>query len=202
MAFPVTKILDNFNRADEGPPPSSSWTNTELGGIAVIGNLVGSPAGDAQSNWNTSFDARQECFATLKAVPPNGQGISQIVRNVSVSLNATNHYEVFWVSQAAANDVAQIYKYNGSYVQLGADVSLGGEMAVDDVLGIRVVGTTIEVFRNGVSIASRTDGDVTGAGFLGLYFSEESARMDDFGGGSLRGPPFMEPRVRRGVLQR
>ena len=26
MAFPTTGLLDDFNRADEGPPPSASWS--------------------------------------------------------------------------------------------------------------------------------------------------------------------------------
>ena len=37
MAFPTTGILDDFNRGNEGPPPSANWT-TLVQGHKVVSN--------------------------------------------------------------------------------------------------------------------------------------------------------------------
>ena len=36
MAFPTTSILDNFNRDDEGPPPSADWDNIVCPGTVIL----------------------------------------------------------------------------------------------------------------------------------------------------------------------
>jgi hypothetical protein len=65
--FPTTGILDDFNRADAGPPPSASWT-TPAGetGLVVSGNQCESDAGGpGWGAWNTiASGADCEVYAT------------------------------------------------------------------------------------------------------------------------------------------
>lgn len=59
MAFPTTPILDNFNRGDEGPPPSANWTTVTWsdGGLKVLSNAAvpeATTTGDYIIYWNAS----------------------------------------------------------------------------------------------------------------------------------------------------
>ena len=84
LAFPATGILDNFNRANEGPPPSASWTtdNDSLpNGLQVISNQCGSPAAQGMGAiWNTSFADNQDAYCTLKVLPTSAQSLELILR--------------------------------------------------------------------------------------------------------------------------
>ena len=58
MAFPNTPVLDNFNRANEGPPPSANW----VGWIMAASNLIVytnvcacNVAGNGDAGWDTNL---------------------------------------------------------------------------------------------------------------------------------------------------
>src|SRR5215203_2389814 len=65
-------ILDTFNRANEGPPPSASWGGVVVsgqGGIKVVSNqVVADAGGDGTGYWGTSFNANQEAFIKMASV--------------------------------------------------------------------------------------------------------------------------------------
>ena len=60
MAFPMTSVLDNFNRSDEGPPPRTNgtqWTgsDTHFGVVSNVAEPPGSANSDLVANyWDTS----------------------------------------------------------------------------------------------------------------------------------------------------
>ena len=70
----------------------------------------------------------------------------------------------------------------GTFIQ-----NLGTTVAAGDVLGMRVIGSTISCFKNGGQVGvDQIDTSVTGPGYIGLDHSSTTAVVwDDFGGGSL-----------------
>ena len=64
MALPSTPILDDFNRADEGPPPSASWSSTTM---SVISNrLVPDLDVTPQAVWLSPFTSNnQEAYISI-----------------------------------------------------------------------------------------------------------------------------------------
>ena len=188
MGYPITNVLDDFNRADTGPPPSGSWTTSYSGGHLVASNVcaVSGVSGGA-SSWSTQFKANQEVYFTLSTLPVAGEGLALNLRLQTVSDYFSDNYQLdLIVVVGGSNDVLRISKSVSTvFTQLGADIALGADLATSDVVGLRAVGSTIETFRNGASVATRTDSDVTAAGYVGIYSGGVVSRVDDFGGGGF-----------------
>jgi len=186
MAFPVTGILDPFTRADTGPPPSGSWTTSTGTGHKVVSNTCAPDTGGSGSVWSAAqFAATQEVYATISTMVPAGQTFTLVVRQVTAANYLSNHYEIACVP-AAGNGVIQVWKrVGGVWTQLGADINTGADWANGDVFGLRAVGNVLEVYRNGTLLATRTDTDISGGGYIGLWNGEVTCRWDNFGGGSL-----------------
>lgn len=188
---PATPILDNFNRADEGPPPSASWVNA-LGGLKVSGNvcIADTAGGSHAASWNTLFPANQEAFFSIATAKPADNTATRVyARLVTATDVNSDRYFIHVISIVAANDQLRIQKRIANVTTtLGAQIDIGGEHAVGDQVWIRVEVSTITCFRNGVSQGVRTDTDLSGAGFIGLnYNGNANSDFDDFGGGPTPG---------------
>lgn len=189
MAFPVTAVLDNFNRADTGPPPSASWTTGSGTGHKVASNLcvINDVAGCA-SNWNTSQNVNQEAYATVAAVPSVGDGFGLLARvqNAAATFGSDHIYLSVVPVTGAGNDTLQVFKYISSvYTQLGADVALGADITVNDVFGMRLMRSEIQVYYGGTLRATRTDSDLLSGGYPGVDNGGATGSWDNFGGGSV-----------------
>lgn len=193
MAFPTTSILDNFNRADEGPP-ATGWTTSNGSGCDIVSNQLQAASADGAANWSTLFGADQEAFVDIVTEPADTKSINLIVRQATASNYGSTHYEADFTKKTGANDECEIWKYDGSWAQLGATIDLGGEFTTGDQIGLSVNGTTVEIWINGVSKGSRTDSSVTGSGYCGLLIEEDNLPVDDFGGGAIvvGGGPFLK----------
>lgn len=189
MAFPTTGVLDNFNRVDEGSPPSASWVNSLSAGLAVVSNTVKPASTDDGSTWNTSFAADQECFVTLATqLVAINDAFNVVVRSQTATDFFDDHYDLEPKRISGSNnDVFEIWERSGgSWTQLGADVALGADMALGDQVGIDISGSTITVYLNGTSKGTRSDSTISGAGFVGLAFEAANGEaLDDFGGGAI-----------------
>jgi hypothetical protein len=177
MAFPTSALLDNFNRANEGPPPSANWvTDVGYAGLIVASNACTRNAASSAGAWNTSFVADQEIYADL--IDPTDCSLN--IRLVTANNLASNHYQLYFVDETTL----ELYKSVATvFTQLGADITV---THVDgDQWGIECIGTTIKVYQNGVEVASRTDSDVSGAGYIGASLRAAATIMDDFGGGAV-----------------
>ena len=188
-AFPATGILDPFNRANEGPPPSGSWlTPTGYNGMRVATNVcVPDGLNDSAALWNTLFVADQEVYATISVIPGSLEHVQLLLRNQSGTEITDGYFAEFYKGNPGDNGFVRLYSYiAGVGTQLGADIDLGVEMAVGLVVGIRAVGTTITVWRDGVELGSRTSSVVNGAGYLLLLVGPGSLpSFDNFGGGNV-----------------
>ena len=182
--FPYTLTLDNFNRANEGPPPSASWTTpSSQGGLKVIGNACGSEVGfSGAAIWNTVFAANQEVQFKIGTVPVAGQHYTAVVRNQSATDWLNSYYAEFLNGTPA---LVYVWKYTGISELLIDGVELGGTMVTGMALGLRVVGSLLTVWRDGSQVTSVSDTSITGPGRLVVRVSHDPMTLDDLRGGAL-----------------
>lgn len=189
-----TIILDDFNRANEGPPPSSSWSTPVANGDAshyVRNNGVGVSADDAQTSsyWNvTTYGPDVEACASLTDTS------AFLLHGAMVRIVNPNNASTAGGYMVVANpstSVTQVYRLDGTtYTLLGADIST--TWANGDAVCIKAVGATIEAFRKPSggswgSIGSRTDSTYSSAGYSGVfsYGGSGVAIGDNFGSATI-----------------
>src|SRR3990167_3771972 len=159
--FPRTTILDNFNRADEGPT-MTGWSSVgPYGEWKVLTNqcVVNSVSTYAANNYNTIFDANEEVYATVVTLPGSG---SSFALGFRFNTSTFNGYDVAVIPSSSVIRVNRLDA--GVATQLGTDISQ--VFSAGDVLGARMVGDTITVYVNGVSVAERTDSTHSAGGVL------------------------------------
>src|SRR5512139_3914486 len=187
-AFPTTPVLDDFNRANEGPPPSASWATFTGSGHKVLSNAMVPAAADVSlSRRGTSFGAEAEIFATIATWPAQ----------VDLFIKLSGTYATRTGYQVNANGSStQIYKVvGGTPTQLGAtDASV--TWGNGDAIGFAYVGSTLTVYRRPSGsttwavVTTRTDTALQGnTGYIGIETVNNSTYViDDFGGGTYVAP--------------
>lgn len=197
VAFPTNAaLLDDFNRADVGPPPSASWTDKVLtgdsAGLKVTSNqLACASAGGNRTAWLNTATYGPDCeFAiTIPTLPTGYFGIFARVANPGV-IGVTGY--IFYMIGSTS---AEFYRFTGNtYTILGAAISQ--TWAAGDSIGFEIIGSILTGYRkNGgiwASVGTRTDSTYTGAGYPGLYAEDVTVRADDFTGGVVL-PVFPRP---------
>jgi hypothetical protein len=215
MAFPTTGVLDTFTRADEGPPPSSSWTDAWIdasGGLVTQANgcrrnTVG--AGSDSSYWNVA-DFGPDCEVHAKLSKDTGASgeFALALRLVNIGVGTTDGYGLD--INLGGDGTHYILRYdNQSPSAVGASISQAWTSG--DSFGFEAIGTTLKVYYKPAAgswteIASRTDGTYTAAGKIGLAIAggagtNNDGVADDFGGGTVSGGApsgvLVQPPVRR-----
>lgn len=192
MPFPTTGELDNFNRPDGGL--GLLWTVSFGNGWHVFANEAGPFTGASvhASSWGAQFSADQEVHAKLRGVPSTWVGLYARLQ-AEEDFNS-NHYrlEVHTVPGSPNDLLKMVKKVSDVDTQMGADIALSAELANDDLYGLEPIGTTIKAYRKPAAgswaeVASRTDSDVTGAGYIGMVNGSNAGtpRWDDFSGGGI-----------------
>lgn len=178
MAFPTAAILDNFNRTDEGPPPSADWSTFDGSGHEVVSNqMVPSGAGDDISTYDAqSIDGDFEVFVTF-ATFGSGGTIG------AIDTSTINGYTV-------VADGSNIYL---NRTDGGSDNTIDTTAQVvnnGDAIGLYRHGTTVESwFKDSAGswtmIASVTDATHTASGWSPIVITSSGSEvLDDFGGGA------------------
>ena len=189
MASPTTALLDNANRANEGPPPTG-WTTTGSG-IKIVSNAFEAAVADGASNsaasWNIPYTAgAQEAWTTcVEAIASGGNRYYVLFCCQEVQGTYDELYEIEYDNNAGGR--FRVYKVvAGVFTQLGSTFST--TMAANDQIWIHVLNGTVTGYLNGTARASgSTDGAITGT-FIGQGFYVDviaAASLDNFGGGSL-----------------
>lgn len=211
MGFPMTSVLDNFNRANTGPPPSSSWdyptTSLNVGlGLIVSSNLLKvslTGGGDADSYWKTVCGPDCEAYFTITTFPSGTQDVGINLRGLNPGAGGSGGttFSGYEIDVAALNTTATLKYFRADsnvYTQLGSTETPGNFVA-GDKFGVQMIGSTVQAWRfhSGAWAtygASRTDATYGGAGIIGAIIgANATTRLDDFGGGTLFFPPF-DPR--------
>lgn len=165
---------DDFNRADGGL--GANWTIQTGANMAISGNLVTTTttSTDQLAFWNAdAFNNNQ--YSKWKAQVSGGSGLPGVTVRASATGGSLNAY--------FANS-AGIHKFvAGVYTQLLSD-SL--TLADGDTLELRVSGTTLERYHNGVLDGSVTDSSLS-SGSAGIlqYTTGSAVKSDDWEGGNL-----------------
>lgn len=194
MAFPITPVLDTFNRANEGPP-MTGWTDL-LNGLRVVSNqCVGSnAAGNISYFTGAPAGPNAELFATIITKPSDGSSVVMI--HVSPALNG---YGAALFADAAV-DVVGVVRYDAGVGTLLA--SAGQEMTSGDKLGYERVGNLHRVWAciSGVwsPFAAALDATYTAAAQLGILTADATTTLEDFGGGTTLPVEWVTPVYRMG----
>lgn len=201
MAFPTTGVLDDFDRANEGPPPSSNWTSAiegSGGGHSVLSNQMKANS-TPSSNWWNAAQFGPDCEVHLEIVTfSNGSYVW--IRIQSPGSAAVDGYLVF----IATTTITTYRCDNGGFTQLGASDSV--TYSNGDSVGLEAIGTDISVYRKtggswGAAVQSRSDATYS-TGFIGVRSPSISSIWDNFGGGTVVGvePPAPTLRLTRSNL--
>jgi hypothetical protein len=206
MAFPATAALDDFNRANAGPPPSASWSNRPLiasatgsTGLKVSSNAVIPDRTDLyyEGWWNPSQYRTSSGLVEVWAVVGT---IDRELFRLWMHLNspgvdgATDGYFVQYDFSSGTDALGVFRVTNDTITQLGANISL--EIGSGDGVGLAHDGSTLTVYhydadgggdiRNWASVGTRSDSTYT-SGFLGAGISYEGSAstlsLTTFGGG-------------------
>lgn len=194
MAFPTTSVLDDFNRADTGPPPSASWDSAALdfttSALSVVSNTLkcASVAGGA---WGATVGPDCEAYTTLSTPQADLQRLRLYLRAQQIGGSTLDGYMVEEQrSDGSSGGIFKIFRIdNDVNTTLGASVTdNGGVLAAGNIQGADVVVDTISGYINRGSwstVLSRTDTTYSSSGQIGLGTTDSAARFDDFGGGTI-----------------
>lgn len=194
VSFIASPILDDFNRSDEGPPPSSDWT-TITGDLRVVSNEVKGNDAFNIATWTAdSFSANQKCFITITGKSDTNDDIISVIARGQDS--GADTYDVCHILKTAATDRIVLRRVDDTVPTVLNDTAQ--ELTAGDSIGIRAIGDTIESwYHNGtvwVLIASVTDNTYPNTGDIGLLIQNTVATCDNFGGGEV-GIPIYRRRI-------
>ena len=184
--FPYTGILDTFSRANQGPPPSSSWTTSPTvtgAGLKVVNDAcMGSLNGQENiAYWNTSFGPNTEAYVTMSKLPNTGYGVILFAR-----FNFTT--QAGYYLQMIQGRGLTLFAENGdNYTQIGSTVT--GTYKAGDSFGLQIVGSTLNIWYKPSGgtwtlEASYSDSTFTSAGNIGLDLGSATGAVTNFGGGT------------------
>jgi hypothetical protein len=198
QGFPGTLILDDFNRANEGPPPSANWVYPLIpadGGLEIIGNELGSTVQTASSYWNTLVGPDCEVYVVVH-VPPstaNSEPYVELYARATDAGATIDGYAVQWYYDGENWRLILIRYDDGAGTTLDMTVMA---LDADREIGMSLIGPEITVYVDGWQQLSFTDATYGDAGYIGVRLAnqdvDQGARLDNFGGGSEVAPaaPF------------
>jgi hypothetical protein len=190
VSFPTNTVLDNFNRAAEGPPPSSSWTGPLYpsdSGIAVVSNGAAATGNPASAYWNTTYGPDAEIYATGTTNFATG-GLRIFVRVTNPNASNITGYSLQCRPWQATECLIQRVDNSTDSITL---TSIDQTMTTGDSIGLKIVGSTLTAcFKasggSWTQIGTTTDATYATSGKIGVRTLDESnLGFDDFGGGSL-----------------
>jgi hypothetical protein len=185
VTFPLTAVLDNFNRANGSV--GGSWTPTT--GLTISNNQLKPSVNDVTSIWNGAvFGADQEIYIRLNAITSNSPEHDLNLKCQGTVWSA-GLIEVAYNNQKK-NVTVTTYDPAVGWVQRGSAVN--ATFVAGDQIGARALANgTVTVYKNGNVIATVSASGwafSANGGRLGLAFTRAtSSLMDDFGGGTLSG---------------
>lgn len=210
-AFPQTwsatgRILDDFNRADEGPPPSSNWATGIFAGnpgLRVVSNTL------RQVTQNTGSDAYRldvlgedhEAYMTVSGYLTNeAYHIYGRLQNIGLGGGGTSNGYMVVVEFNTPNwDVKLNRMTGGAFTQLGTTDTRTAQVTQ---IGIRCEADHITAVYNDGSgltlstVATATDNTYRGASRVGVRLARTGAHVaDDFNAGTIASTLVTVPTV-------
>lgn len=213
---PIPAVLDNFTRANTGPPPSASWTNTGLGtftgsGLKVVSNAaVNNDTIASMARWNAAtFAADQIVYATIPNIvrlAGNGVGLVGALSSPGTgSADGVVARVLLGGATGATHDTNQIIHYsaNGATVLTIADdtalrnAGTTNDWAAGDVMALVLRASRAELWRKRAGVWTLVVGGYdsatrsTGAAGAIIYSpTAQGQTLDDFGAAALTNPYY------------
>ena len=189
LPFPSTELVDDFNRADTGPPPSASWTTHDGVGLLVAGNRV-NPSTSGTDNashyhvkaYGPSLDV------TCKVDTKGANWMSLVLRLTNTAGGGFRAIEVAWL--VSPNAIVVFDALNGTYTQVGPRYPVA--WASGDSLGVRAMGSAIRPYIQAGAGAWNQVGYIWDtshaleAGFVGMNLGSTDMFGDDLRAGTIR----------------
>lgn len=205
MIFPITPILDDFNRADESPLSGGGDWPSRLGNTIFTLSLVSNQAisqatqdAAATRAWSggssESLGSDHEVWVTIGGSWTGNARVGVCTRIRGASGSAANGYRLL---AHKPTNVVDLVRFAG-----GAFTSLHSEsftLVAGDKIGLRSIGTDhyMYVFSSGAWQLLEIVSDATFVGQtydLALWMHTQLPRADDFGGGNIRLPQIIRHR--------
>ena len=195
---PLTPVLDNFNRANNTGPPSSSWSAMPAFQSPLASNLfitnqqITGVTGESADYWNTQpYGPNSEVYVTIAVKPTvNLDPVFLGLRYQSPGLTTSSGYRAAFIYSSTGLDQYKIYYQPGG--SSGGTVlasATGPTLTAGDQLLFRAIGATLELWRGSggtwTRILTATNATIQGAGYVALIERDGSVRLDNFGGGTL-----------------
>lgn len=180
-------LLDDFNRSNEGPPPSASWLSSSFSSgtsqLQVVSNaLKRGGAGWGSCVWGATFGANTILVVTISTVGD----FSLIIRGQSPGSAAWDGYELLYTSSTHRFDIDRIDN--------NATTSLANTTAVTlsngDKVGFEIVGSNLAAARYtagawGADFLTASDATYASSGYVGVWANGTTPVFDDFSAGTI-----------------
>lgn len=185
----LATLLDAFNRANEGPPPSASWLSTSFSSgtsqLQVVSNaLKRGGAGWGSCAWGTQLGPDAILVVTISTVGD----FSLILRGQAPGSGAWDGYECLYTSSTHRFDLDVITNNSaGASLANSTAVTLGA----GDKVGFAVIGDTLSmaVYTAGAwgadLLTASAGGSISGAGYVGIWANGTTPVFDDFSAGTI-----------------
>jgi hypothetical protein len=193
MPFPTTSIQDTFTRSDQDPDTGSFWGGgIETTGIGhrVVSNQAAITAGsNIGSRTAATYGPNCEVYCTIPTLPGDSQSVRLGLRLQELGGFNWDGYEVQVEVSTAGNETLRVREIlNQSPTTLASDTSRN--LSNGDRLGGEIIGSAIKLYTNESGAGwteriSTSDSTYSSANYLGLFFTDSTARVDDFGGGTV-----------------
>lgn len=159
---PRTTLSESFNKPDSDIlGPDLTWSE-ENGDWDIVSNQARPPNNFGGDNVavHTASLSSDDHTASVDSISGETGTVGTIVRYTDIS----NHY--IGVFRSFGTDWELFKKVGGTFTQLGVDLSSAA--APDSSIGVDIDGSTLELFRDGVSQGTRTDATFTGQLITGI----------------------------------
>lgn len=205
MAFPTTSILDSGSGTNSNP--INGWTadifgkgNTAL--QRTSNQITGSSSSQMNDGWfgSTNYGPDSEVYWTMNTTPGDFKTIGGFLRIQGPGASTADAYDIEYLHVNAGGSSVTINRVdNGVDTQLGATISQ--DMAAGDSLGLSITGSTLQAYYKasagswGTLSTTRTDSTYSSAGKIGLEIELSTARVTNFGGGTIVSSTFPVPHL-------
>ncbi len=190
---PPLVSLDDFNRPNETPlSDQGRWTNAVNGGVEnglhVNSNQLACTATTTCTAWrsNVQYGPDVEVWTRVTVLLGTNNHIRLYGRLRQPGSAAYDAY-LLRTNQLAGTDEVYLERIdNGAHTRLA---TINRELAVGDMLLLRVEGSTVEGWLNDGSswtrLGTANDSTYPAAGYVGIGLRGTTGRLDDFGGRTM-----------------
>ena len=181
--------LDSFNRRNENPlSDSGPWSNGVNGsvetGLRIVSNTLGCTKTTTCTGWrdDIQYGPDTEVWARVTTLPGTNNQLRLYARLQQPGTTTYDGYMLRTNQLTGADQVWIDRVDNGAIVNR---LTISQELAVGDVLLLRVRGSTLEAWRRSGAtwslLGSVVDSTYGGTGYVGVGIRGKTGRLDDFG---------------------